>query len=179
MLSSLLVAVFLLGGASHAVSAESPKLDRVRIGYSSISSSRIALWVANDMAFFKKNGLAAEVIVTPGVQGTQALIAGELQFYLGGVDSAALAAARGSDLVALATAEPIEYKLIVQPNVKTVKELRGKKIVVDRVGGTSYYVSLQILEKVGLKTGDIELVQVGAGEISEWRRSSPDWLPVW
>jgi ABC-type nitrate/sulfonate/bicarbonate transport system substrate-binding protein len=109
MLSSLLVAVFFLGGASQAVSAESPKLDRVRIGYSSISSSRIALWVANDMAFFKKNGLAAEVIVTPGVQGTQALIAGELQFYLGGVDSAALAAARGSDLVALATAEPIEY----------------------------------------------------------------------
>ena len=97
------------------------------------------------------------------MQGTQALIAGELQFYLGGVDSAALAAARGSDLVALATAEPIEYKLITQPNVKTVKELRGKKIVVDRVGGTSYYISLQILEKVGLKTGDVELVQVGGG----------------
>ena len=70
---------------------------------------------------------------------------------------------RGSDLVALATAEPIEYKLITQPNVKTVKELRGKKIVVDRVGGTSYYISLQILEKVGLKTGDVELVQVGGG----------------
>ena len=112
---------------------------------------------------FRKNGLAAEVIVTPGIQGTQALIAGELQFYLGGVDSAALAAARGSDLVAMATAEPIEYKLITQPNVKTVKELRGKKIVVDRVGGTSYYISLQILEKVGLKTGDVELVQVGGG----------------
>ena len=163
MLSFLLLTILIFSGASQALSAESQKLDRVRIGYSSISSSRIALWVANDMGFFKKNGLAAEVIVTPGVQGTQALIAGELQFYLGGVDSAALAAARGSDLVALATAEPIEYKLITQPNVKTVKELRGKKIVVDRVGGTSYYISLQILEKVGLKPGDIDLVQVGGG----------------
>ena len=163
MWSFFFVAVFIFGGASHALSAESQKLDRVRIGYSSISSSRIALWVTNDMGVFRKNGLAAEVIVTPGVQGTQALIAGELQFYLGGVDSAALAAARGSDLVALATAEPIEYKLITQPNVKTVKDLRGKKIVVDRVGGTSYYISLQILEKVGLKTGDVELVQVGGG----------------
>ncbi len=163
MLSFLLLTILIFSGASQALSAESQKLDRVRIGYSSISSSRIALWVANDMGFFKKNGLAAEVIVTPGVQGTQALIAGELQFYLGGVDSAALAAARGSDLVALATAEPIEYKLITQPNVKTVKELRGKKIVVDRVGGTSYYISLQILEKVGLKSGEVELVQVGGG----------------
>src|SRR5262249_26712372 len=115
------------------------------------------------MGFFKKQGLAAEVIVTPGIQGTQALIAGELQFYLGGVDSAALAASRGSDLVALATAEPIEYKLIVQPGIKTVKDLKGKKAIVDRVGGTSYYVSLQILEKVGLKPGDIDLVQVGGG----------------
>lgn len=163
MLSFLFFALVIFSSASQAISAESQKLDRIRVGYSSISSSRIALWATNDMGFFKKQGLAAEVIVTPGVMGTQALIAGELQFYLGGVDSAALAAARGADLVALATAEPIEYKLITQPSVKTVKDLKGKKIVVDRVGGTSYYISLQILEKVGLKSGDVELVQVGGG----------------
>jgi ABC-type nitrate/sulfonate/bicarbonate transport system substrate-binding protein len=87
----LLIAFFVFAGASHGLPAEVQKSDRVRIGYSSISSSRIALWVANDVGFFKKNGL------------------------------------------------------------------------VDRVGGTSYYISLQILEKVGLKTGDVELVQVGGG----------------
>lgn len=164
MLSSIIVfALVIFSAASQAFSAEKQKLDGIRVGYSSISSSRIALWVTNDMGFFKKQGLAAEVIVTPGIQGTQALMAGELQFYLGGVDSAALAASRGSDLVALATAEPIEYKLIAQPGIKTVKDLKGKKIVVDRVGGTSYYISLQILEKVGLKPGDVELVQVGGG----------------
>ena len=163
MLSVLIFVLLIFSSASELISAESQKLDRVRIGYSSISSSRIALWVTSEMDFFRKNGLAAETIVTPGVQGTQALIAGELQFYLGGVDSAALAVSRGSDLVALATAEPIEYKLIAQPEIKTVKELRGKKIVVDRVGGTSYYISLQILEKVGLKSADVELVQVGGG----------------
>lgn len=161
MVSLITLAVVIFSTALHAIAAE--KLDRVRIGYSSIASTRIALWVANDMGFFKRNGLAGEVIVTPGVQGTQALIAGELQFYLGGIDSAALAASRGSDLVALATAEPIEYKLVTLPNIKTAKDLLGKKIVVDRIGGTSYYISLQILEKVGLKTGDVELVQVGGG----------------
>src|SRR5262249_56719413 len=94
------------------------------------------------MGFFKRQGLAAEVIVPPGIQGTQALIAGELQFYLGGVDSAALAASRGSDLVALATAEPIEYKLIVQPGIKTVKDLKGKKAVVRSEEHTSELQSL-------------------------------------
>ena len=163
MLFSIVFALVIFSSAAQSFSAENQKLDRIRVGYSSISSSRIALWATNDMGFFKKQGLAAEVIVTPGIQGTQALIAGELQFYLGGVDSAARAASRGSDLVVLATAEPIEYKLITQPGVKTVKDLKGKKIVVDRVGGTSYYISLQILEKVGLKPGDVELVQVGGG----------------
>lgn len=163
MLSSLVLAVVIFSAGAQAFSAETQKLDRIRMGYSSISSSRIALWTTNDMGFFKKQGLAAEVIVTPGIQGTQALMAGELQFYLGGVDSAALAASRGSDLIAVATAEPIEYKLITQPGIKTVKDLKGKKIVVDRVGGTSYYISLQLLEKVGLKPGEVELVQVGGG----------------
>ena len=124
MVSLITLAVVIFSTALHAIAAE--KLDRVRIGYSSIASTRIALWVANDMGFFKRNGLAGEVIVTPGVQGTQALIAGELQFYLGGIDSAALAASRGSDLVALATAEPIEYKLVTLPNIKTAKDLSGK-----------------------------------------------------
>jgi ABC-type nitrate/sulfonate/bicarbonate transport system substrate-binding protein len=161
MTSLITILMIIFCTALQATAAE--KLDRVRVGYSSIASSRIALWVANDVGFFRTNGLAAEVIVTPGLQGTQALIAGELQFYLGGVDSAALAASRGSDLVVLATAEPIEYKLVTHPNIKTVKDLLGKKIVVDRVGGTSYYISLQIFEKLGLKTGDVELVQVGGG----------------
>jgi ABC-type nitrate/sulfonate/bicarbonate transport system substrate-binding protein len=163
MLRILVFVLVIISSASQVLCAENQKLDRIRFGYSSISGSRIALWVTSEMGFFNKNGLAAEVIVTPGIQGTQALIADELQFYLGGVDSAALSASRGSDLVALATAEPIEYKLITQPNIKTVKELGGKKIVVDRVGGTSYYISLQLLQKVGLKTGEVELVQVGGG----------------
>ena len=163
MLCIVVFVLVIIGSTSGVFCAENQSLDRIRFGYSSISGSRIALWVTSEMGFFSKNGLAAETIVTPGIQGTQALIAGELQFYLGGIDSAALSASRGSDLVALATAEPIEYKLIAQPNINTVNELRGKKIVVDRVGGTSYYISLQILEKVGLKTGEVELIQVGGG----------------
>ena len=102
MLRTLFFVLVILSSASQVFSADNQRLDRIRFGYSSISGSRIALWVTSEMGFFSKNGLAAEAIVTPGIQGTQALIAGELQFYLGGVDSAALSASRGSDLVALA-----------------------------------------------------------------------------
>lgn len=143
--------------------AEAQKTERIRIGYSSISGSRITLWAAHEKGFFARQGLQSEIIVLPGIVGVQSLIAGEVQFFLGTTDSGAQAASKGSDLIILATAEPIRYKLIAQPSIKTVAELKGKKIVIDRVGGTSYYISLRFLEKLGLKPDNVDLIQVGGG----------------
>lgn len=143
--------------------AETQKPERIRIGYSSISGSRISLWTAQDKGFFARQGLQSEPVVLSGILGIQSLIAGEIQFFLGATDSAAQAASKGSDIILIGTAEPLRYKLIAQPNIKSVKELKGKKIVVDRVGGTSYNISLRLLEKVGLKADDVELIQVGGG----------------
>ena len=161
LLFALLTSIPFVAASVNA--AESQKADRIRMGYSSISGSRIGLWVAQDKGFFIRNGLQSELVVLSGILGIQSLIAGEIQFYLGATDSAAQAASKGSDLFLFASAEPLRYKLIAQPNIKTVKELRGKKIVIDRVGGTSYYVSLRLLEKVGLKAEDVDLIQVGGG----------------
>jgi len=136
---------------------------RVRIGYSSISGSRISLWAAQDKGFFARQGVQPELVILSGIVGIQSLIAGEIQFYLGATDSAAQSAAKGSDIVLLGTAEPLRYKLIVQPTIKAIQELKGKKIVVDRVGGTSYYISLRLLEKAGVKIDEVELLQVGGG----------------
>jgi ABC-type nitrate/sulfonate/bicarbonate transport system substrate-binding protein len=136
---------------------------RIRIGYSSISGSRISLWAAQEKGFFARQGVQAELVILSGIVGIQSLIAGEIQFYLGATDSAAQSAAKGSEIILLGTAEPLRYKLIVQPAIKAIHELKGKKIVVDRVGGTSYYISLRMLEKAGLKIDDVELMQVGGG----------------
>ena len=53
MLSFIVFVLVIFSAASQAFSAENQKLDRIRFGYSSISSSRIALWATNDMGFFK------------------------------------------------------------------------------------------------------------------------------
>jgi ABC-type nitrate/sulfonate/bicarbonate transport system substrate-binding protein len=61
------------------------------------------------------------------------------------------ASARGVELVILASNEPTQYKLIAQPHIKNVNELKGKRIGVDRVGSSSYYATKKMLEKLGLK----------------------------
>lgn len=149
-------------GVHRLVEAATPTA-RIRIGYSSISGSRISLWAAQDKGFFARQGVQPELVILSGIVGIQSLIAGEIQFYLGATDSAAQSAAKGSEIILLGTAEPLRYKLIVQPAIKAIQELKGKKIVVDRVGGTSYYISLRLLEKAGVKIDEVELLQVGGG----------------
>jgi ABC-type nitrate/sulfonate/bicarbonate transport system substrate-binding protein len=149
--------------AVREIIAAATSQSRMRIGYSSISGSRISLWAAQDKGFFARHGVQPELVILSGIVGIQSLIAGEIQFYLGATDSAAQSAAKGSEIILLGTAEPLRYKLIVQPAIKTIQELKGKKIVVDRVGGTSYYISLRLLEKAGVRIDEVELLQVGGG----------------
>lgn len=147
-----------------AYSAEFRKAIRLKIGYASISGNRIPLWATHDMEFFARHGLETELIfIASSAQGMPALLAGEVPIFSGSLDTAAQAAAVGAELVIIATSEPTPYKLIVQPGIKSVADLKGKKIGIDRVGGASYYATRRILEKLGLKPDDVEYMQVTGG----------------
>ena len=145
-------------------SAEPQKLDRLKIGYASISGNRISLWATHDAGFFSRHGIQSELIFFPtSAQGMPALLAGEIQIFSGSAETAALAAAQGIELVIFASNEPTQYKLIVQPHIKSVNELRGQRIGVDRVGSSSYYATKKLLEKLGLKAEDMKFLPVPGG----------------
>src|ERR1041385_562595 len=65
--------------------------DKVRIGLSSI-------WVADEKGLFKKHGVDVELIVIGGgaARVVSSLIAGEIQFSVGGGDAVIRAALRGA-----------------------------------------------------------------------------------
>lgn len=147
-----------------ALAGETQKADRLRIGYASVTGNRISLWAAQEMGFFARQGFQAELIfVATSTQGVPALIAGEIPIFSGSPETAAQAAARGADLVIIASNEPTQYKLIVQPAVKKAEDLKGKKVGIDRVGGSSYYATRRMLEKLGLKPQEVEFMQVAGG----------------
>ncbi|HEY2990207.1 MAG TPA: ABC transporter substrate-binding protein, partial [Candidatus Binatia bacterium] len=75
----------------------------------------------------------------------------------------AQAAAAGSDLIIIASNEPTQYKLIVQPQIKSVEELKGKRIGIDRIGGSSHYATRRMLEKLGLKSSEVEFLSITGG----------------
>lgn len=164
-LSRTFVVVTLIFTCTQAApAAEARKAIRLKVGYASITGNRIPLWACQDMEFFARNGLDAELIfIASSSQGMPALLAGEIPIYSGSLETAAQAAAVGGDLVIIASSEPTQYKLIAQPGIKSVADLKGKRVGIDRIGGASYYATRRMLEKLGLRAEDVEYMQVTGG----------------
>jgi NitT/TauT family transport system substrate-binding protein len=160
------ITLILAAGVFCAMPAQAaePRKAYLKVGYASITGGRISLWATHDMEFFARNGLETELIfMATSSQGIPALLAGEIPIFSGSPETAAQANAAGADLVIIASSEPTPYKLIVQPSIKTVADLKGKRLGVDRVGGSSYYATRRILEKLGLRPDDVEYMQVTGG----------------
>ena len=159
-----LIAVLWLPREPQPFAASTPGANWFKIGYASVTGNRISLWAAEDKGFFTRNGLQPDLIfIASSAAGIPALIAGETAIYSGSPETAAQAAAGGADLIIIASNEPTQYKLIVQPNIKSAQELKGKRIGIDRIGGSSHYATRRMLEKLGLKPSDVEFLSIAGG----------------
>jgi len=139
--------------------------DKLRVGLSSISATSGSIWVAEEKGLFKKHGIDAEVIIIGGGASrvVSSLIAGEIQFSVGGGDAVIRAALRGADTVLAAS--PLKtglQRLMVRPDIKTPAELKGKKVGITRFGSASHWVLQLFLRKWGMRSEDIQMVQLGS-----------------
>ena len=139
--------------------------DKLRLGLSSISATSGSIWVAEEKGLFKKHGVNAEVIVIGGGASrvVSSLLAGEIQFSVGGGDAVVRSSLRGAD--AVLAASPMKtglQRLMVRPEIKTPADLKNKKIAVTRFGSASHWVLQLFLRKWGMRTEDIQMLQLGS-----------------
>jgi ABC-type nitrate/sulfonate/bicarbonate transport system substrate-binding protein len=86
-----LVVVLLWANQLYAV-------DRVRIGYSSISGAYTPIWVAHEAGYFTKEGLHDDIILIPsGTQLARVTVAGEIDIGSLNGSSAIAAALQSAD----------------------------------------------------------------------------------
>jgi NitT/TauT family transport system substrate-binding protein len=134
--------------------------DKVRVAFSAVAPTQGVLWVADVGGLFKKNDLNAEIIYTRAAIET--LVAGEVDFAQ--MTGALMSSARlqGADPVMIAgVQDTLEDRLIVRPNIKSIEELKGKRIGVFRFGAASHLRFLYVLARYGLSDRDVTLLQVG------------------
>ena len=142
-------------------------LRKIRAAITSISGSMVPPWAAHEAGIFNKYGLQVEVIATPsGVQGTNALIAGEVSFVQIAGGTTTGAAVGGADVKIVATmVGTLVLNLVVRPEIENPEQLRGKSIGISRFG-TSLHTGARIAAKhFGLEPGkDVHIVEIGAGD---------------
>jgi NitT/TauT family transport system substrate-binding protein len=68
----------------------------------------------------------------------------------------------GLPLVIVANLNTIQpYRLLAASDIRTARDLKGKKMAVSRIGATSHQLAVMSLEKLGLKANDMTYLQVG------------------
>jgi NitT/TauT family transport system substrate-binding protein len=121
------------------------ELTRVRMGLAARSTTSMPFFVAKERGFFAEEGLDVELIVMQAIQTIQATMGKSTQFA-SATGSAVSAAVSGADIkTILAVTDRPSFDLIVQPNITSVQQLRGKKIGTGGVGSLAEILTRRIL----------------------------------
>lgn len=125
---------------------------KARISQSAVSARSTVLWIAQELGMFAKHGVEMEVIYlrSSPLQMT-ALATGEVQFASSGGSPMLSAVSGGQDLkIIAAPGNRLVYDLVVRPEIKEPKDLRGKRFGVTNIGGTTWMAAYLTLEHLGL-----------------------------
>ena len=138
-------------------------LQKLTVGYTPISGAAIPLFIALEEKIFHKYGYdVAGIFMGGSPLINSAILAGE--FPLGYTGGGAIISSRlgGSDLIAIAS--PLQVLTIdgwARPEIKSIADLRGKRVGVTRFGASSYFAALSMLESAGVKPGEVTFIQNG------------------
>ena len=157
IISSVLVPLLC---ATAALAAE-----RMRIAYSSISGAYVGIWVAHDAGLFAKEGLDNQMILIPSAtQLAQVAVAGDVDIASLGGGPMIAATLSGADLKVIGNnVNKMIFSIHAKPEVKSIEELRGKRIGVSRFGSSSDVSARYALRKFNLDPQkDVILLQLGS-----------------
>ncbi len=125
--------------------------------------SNLALYAGLSKGFFSKRGLAVQVQFTPNSQEQRdGLAKGYFEIAHAAVDNAlAMVEVAKVDVIMIMGGDSSLNSLIVQPEIQSIADLRGKTVIVD-APNTAYALLLyKILKLNGLQKGDYNVKVVG------------------
>ena len=148
------------------LAAEAAAQTEVTMGVAFTNARVAPLWVAEKEGFFKKNGIDIKIVTIPGgTQGAQALVSGGTDLSFTDPTSMISAIAAGAPVVeVMAITTIMPYYLIGAPDVKTVADLKGKRVGSSGLGlSASRLAILVAFSKLGLDPARDNITLVAAG----------------
>lgn len=154
-------------GTDSAKTAPKETLN-LKLGLGNMGSTiYLPIVYALNAKLFEKEGLNVETVeLKGGAQVTQALVESQADVAFGAMEHVIKYKQQGVDLMLIATlTEQPGAALVVdakyKDSIKSVKDLKGKKVGVTSPGSGSHAILLLMMEKAGLAATDVEAVGVG------------------
>ncbi len=139
---------------------------KIRISYPNTSICCLALFAAQQWKIFEQNGLEVESIQMRSQAANSALASGDIHYVAGVGPNSVAATLRGLPSKAVWFAsEQLIYSVVARPEFKSIKDLRGKRIGVTGLGGTSEVALRIALEAIGENPKDFVVVGLGAPQL--------------
>ncbi len=154
------IAAVLLFTANVAWAQDS--LKRVRITYPEATECCFPILAAQKWGLFQQNGLRAEVVLMQSRLANTALVSGDVDYVAGVGPNSVSGTLRGmaSRAVWFASTQ-LGFVLLVRPEYRQVSDLRGKKIGVPSLGGTTDVALTIALQELGEKRKDFTYLALG------------------
>jgi len=150
VLSLVLLVPLVLFLIARPATAATRDLERVRIGYSVGGLIPFPLIIAKENRFFEQAGFDAELINIPPTIAVTALVSGDIQYVIF-AGTTLNAAVRGLPvkLVMVYNDRPL-FSLMSRPDIRSIKELRGKVLGVATLTSGESFLSRRLLKDAGI-----------------------------
>jgi NitT/TauT family transport system substrate-binding protein len=139
--------------------------DKLRVGLSSIGATNGSIWAAEDKGLFRKHGVDVEVVFIGGggARVVSSLLAGELDFSIGGGEGSIRSQMRGAEtVIASSTLTKGLQRILAKPEIKTYQDLKGRKIGITQFGSAAHLVLGLMLKKWNMRPDQVQTLQVGS-----------------
>ena len=157
VLTALFLCCSLMGRSALAA-------EKTTISYSSRTYAFLPAEVAVVKGFFKEEGLEPVLIQMRSQVAVPALMNGDIQYTLtfGNILTAAIQGMPFKQLAVL-TEKPLHH-VVARLEIKTIADLRGKRVGTQRIGGSDHLAAEAILQAKGLDLKEVQFVTLGADE---------------
>jgi NitT/TauT family transport system substrate-binding protein len=165
---SLLAAILVILGsfAFNYELASAQQRRKILVAYVAPGLTQAIPWITKEAGIFIKHAIDADVILLTGSPRIiQTLIAGDIDYAIGGTSSVLRARMRGADPIILATTTNFSgQQILLRPDssLQRLQDLKGKTVGVTQYGSQGDTFLRDALRKTGLKPdADVSILQMG------------------
>jgi ABC-type nitrate/sulfonate/bicarbonate transport system substrate-binding protein len=134
----------------------------ITINYPAKAPANWPLFMAKEGGYYQKYGLNAKMVFAPHPAGIAMLVGGDAQMTNYSLEQAMQAASKDGSLVIMGS--PMQrglFAMMASKQIKSVKDLKGKRFGVTQLNDPPYSFAVAILGKYGIGPKDVQWVPLG------------------